>query len=125
MSTNNKKYNFELDQKEKTFVIEVWGVYQEADAEAFMEEYNKQVNMINPANYRLIVDSVELKTSKQDMLPMLKQCLKMYKNEGFKEIVMVTPDSHTAKVQLKRTTEDCGLDCEFSDNIKAGKQKVI
>ncbi|WP_068621002.1 hypothetical protein [Paenibacillus tuaregi] len=109
---------FEKKQAEKALAITVSGFMKPDEAEAFLKEYNEHINSINPAEYTLIIDSTNLAVSKQDMLPVLEGCFKLYMSNGFKKIMMVNPSSVVAKNQMHKLAETIAYTGIFVDSLE-------
>ncbi len=51
------------------------------------------------------------------MIPILENCIKMYKATGFKNIVSTPPSSAIAAMQLKRLLSSLNVDIEFVSDL--------
>jgi len=102
-----------LDKGKKELDVKVWGMYEEKDAESFMEEFQKIVSTIQPSQYILSFDCKELKVSTRDMVPMLESCFKMYKDLNFKKVIINAGNNATLKMQFTRIARNSGLDVEI------------
>jgi len=108
-----KKHELSLDRIKKEVNIRIWGMYGPEDANSFVEDFTKLVSTIPTSEFILSFDANELKVSIQAMLPMLEGCFKMYKELGFKKIIVKIENNVTLKMQLKRIGKTTGLDIEI------------
>ena len=83
-----------------------------------MDDYNRKINSINPSEYNFVICGKDLKTSRQDMLPILEQCLKMYKDSKFKRYYSSKPTSPTCFLQLKKLLDKVGIDMNFDETVE-------
>lgn len=111
-------FKFEKKQAEKALVITVGGFMKPDEAEAFLKEYEENVNSIQPSEYKLIIDSTDLAVSKQDMLPVLEGCFNLYMSNGFKKILMVNPSSVIAKNQMQKLAQSISYTGIFMDTME-------
>ena len=51
------------------------------------------------------------------MLPVLKNCISMYKDTGFKKVVSTLPKSSTAAMQLKKVIKEMNFDATFINSM--------
>lgn len=110
---SHSKYDITWDNEKKAIVMEVRGFFKPEDGESFIKDYNSMIAKVNPSEYTLVVDPEDLKTSSQDMIPVLKGCFELYKSSGFKEVLMVTPTSAISTMQLKNIQKETGVKMEF------------
>lgn len=110
-------YKIEKKEAEKQIFITVGGFFKPEDGEAFLADYNKHVNSVQPSNYTLVVDSTDLSASKADMLPILEGCFKLYMSNGFKKIIMINPSSVISKMQMKKLATSISFTGEFVDTL--------
>jgi hypothetical protein len=104
-----KKFDMSLDKIKKVLNIRIWGMYTPDDANAFVEEFTKVASSVQAAEFILNFDAQELAVSKQEMLPMLEGCFKMYKTLGFKKVIANVGKNATLKMQLSRVGRNSGL----------------
>lgn len=112
-------FKVEVNQSKKILFITVGGFFKEDEGMAFLDEYNKAVKSITPSTYTLALEGESLSTSKTDMLPVLENCMKMYKHTGFKRIVSTQPSSASAFMQLKRLLSEINLKVDFVSNLSS------
>ncbi len=107
-----KKYEMTLNKGMKEIAIEVWGMYGTDDAKSFAEDFIKLVSTIHTSEFLLWFDAEKLKVSNQSMVPVIEGSFKMYKNLGFKKIVITVGSNVALKMQLKKIARTAGLDIE-------------
>lgn len=117
-------FKIELNKIKKVLTITVGGFFKEEEGRDFLQDYQSKVNSIKPAEYALIVDGTDLSTSKQDMLPVLSNCMSLYKGTGFKKALGVYPKSVTASIQLKKVASQIGLPMEFGKTVDEVMGKI-
>ncbi|MEW8994368.1 hypothetical protein [Clostridium sp.] len=110
-------YKVEVNNAKKILFIAVGGFFQEEDGKNFLNDYNNAVKSINPSNFTLALESSDLSTSKAEMIPILENCIKMYKATGFKNIVSTPPKSAIAAMQLKRLLSSLNVDIQFISDL--------
>lgn len=110
---SHSKYDISWDKEKKVILMDVRGFFKPEDGESFIKDYNSIVSKIKPSEYTLVVDPEDLRTSSQDMLPVLKGCFELYESSGFKEVLMITPTSAISAMQLKNVQKDTGVRMEF------------
>jgi len=108
-----KKHELALNKSKKEVNIRIWGMYGPDDAKSFVEDFTALISTIQPSEYILRFDANELKVSIQTMLPMLESCFNMYKDLGFKKVIIKIENNVTLKMQLKRIGKTTGLDIEI------------
>jgi len=106
-------YKVEVNNAKKVLFITVGGFFQEEDGKNFLNDYNNAVK----SSFTLALESSELSTSKAEMIPILENCIKMYKATGFKNIVSTPPSSAIAAMQLKRLLSSLNVDIEFVSDL--------
>ncbi|WP_166243540.1 hypothetical protein [Paenibacillus turpanensis] len=109
---------FDNKAAEKKLVITVSGFIREEEGEAFLNDYNRHIGMIKPAEYTLIVDSTGLSASKPEMLPVLEGCFRLYMSNGFKKILMVRPSSTISKIQMEKLAKSIDYTGIFVDKLE-------
>lgn len=115
ITTANNKYELKLDKTKKILFAKAFGSLGPADANAFVSDYNIILKGANATDLELQFDCKELKVSGKDiqsgvdMTNMLKSCLEMYKNSGFKKIVFDCEKNLVVKMQLQRLGKEASL----------------
>jgi len=108
-----KKHELALNKSKKEVNIRIWGMIGPDDAKSFVEDFTALVSTIQTSEYTLSFDANELKVSIQAMLPMLESCFKMYKDLGFKKVIIKIENNVTLRMQIKRIAKTTGLDIEM------------
>lgn len=115
MTTNDKKFEMNLDKTKKIMFAKAFGSFGPADANGFVSDYTALLKTVNAKEYELQFNCKELKVSGKDvksgtdMTNMLKGCLEMYKNEEFKSILFDCTKNIVLKMQLNRLCKEAGL----------------
>lgn len=107
------KHEISLDKANKELKVKVWGMFEPEDATSFLVDFKKTVSTIQPSEFVLSFDTGELKVSKQEMMPMLEGCFKMYKDLAFRKVSIGTKDNTILKMQLNRIAKKIELDIEL------------
>lgn len=102
-------YNFNVNRATKKFDVKVEGSFSQTDALNFINDYNAHTGTINPAEYIIDLDCTELNVTGQDVIPMLEQCYKMYKESGFSNVIFKIKSNPILKMQLGRVARSTGL----------------
>lgn len=97
---------FQLDHKHKFFIITLGGFAASEQASNFVDALKKEVSKIDVNQFTLVVDSTELRTFRQEILPVLEQSYALYMTLGFKKILMIKPSRVTPRLQLKRIAKN-------------------
>jgi len=104
---------FDLRPQEKVINVMIEGMFTPQNAVDFIAEYQKNVAGIKPSEFALVFDATNLKVSTQEVLPMLENCMQLYKQTGFEKIVVNMGSSAIVKNQVMRVVEKVGLlNCE-------------
>ncbi|HWJ77647.1 MAG TPA: hypothetical protein VNR61_06190 [Niallia sp.] len=101
-------YKISTNTTNKTVELYVKGKAKEADLLEFINEYNKTVNSIQPSQYDLIVDCLEMDLEKQEMIDKLSAVFIMYKETGFKNIIFKVKKANLQK-QLSEVARMSGF----------------
>lgn len=117
-------FKIELNNIKKVLTITVGGFFKEEEGKAFLQEYQKSVGSIKPADYSLVVDGTELLISKQEMVPILENCMMLYKRTGFKKSFGVYPKSPSSAMQLRKVAEKIQLPMEFGSTVGEVLRKI-
>jgi hypothetical protein len=108
-----KKYEMFVDKIKKILSIRIWGMFEPEDANSFVEDLMKTVSLLQASEFTLSFDAEELKVSKQEMVPMLEGCFKMYKEIGFNRVIANLGNSAILKSQISRVARNAGLSIEI------------
>lgn len=110
-------FKIEVNTSKKQVLITVGGFFKEEEGGNFLKDYNTKMKSITPSTYTLALNSEELLASRPDMLPIMKQCMTLYKETGFKEIISNLPTSKISEIQLKKAIDEVGVKINFVKNI--------
>lgn len=103
-----------LKNEDKKMDVMVEGMFTSQNAMDFITDYQKNISGIKAAEYELVFDATKLKVSTQEVLPLLENCMQLYKQASFKKIKINMGDSAVVKGQVKRVAEKVGLpNCEI------------
>lgn len=104
---------FNLNHEEKTLNVMIEGMFTQQNALDFIADYQKNIAGIKTNEFILAFDAKNLKVSTQEVLPMLENCVQLYKQTGFMKIIMNMGSSAIVRSQIKRVIEKVGiLNCE-------------
>jgi len=107
-------YKIDLKHEQKTMDVLVEGMFTSENALAFITDYNKNISCINTTEFALVFDGTNLKITTQEVLPLLENCFQLYKQAGFRKIVMKMGSSVIVKNQARRVIDKVGLlNCEI------------
>lgn len=120
----NEMYSMKTDTVKKRFIVELKGFFQLEKAEQFVKDYNLALAQFNPAEYSFLTDCRLLAVFKPEILPILTQCYALYTSSGFNKIVIVEPESISAKSQIKRIAKQCNLIAIFVPSLIAAEQEL-
>lgn len=110
-------YEIKYEQDKKVLHIIVSGFFKEEDGLGFLNNYNENLSKINAKDVTLIIESQDLKTSSPDMLSIMKNCYQLYNSSGFKNMIIVLPESPTAEIQAKRIAQNAGYIGKFAKTL--------
>lgn len=105
------------DDENNALVIKLSGFAQKDKAASFVSIYQDAVSKVTPSTINLIIDSTELKTFHQEILPVLTKSYELYMSSGFKKVIMVNPKDIAAKMQLARVARSAQFNGVFVDSI--------
>jgi anti-anti-sigma regulatory factor len=103
-------FSFSPNPAANTLGVMVEGTFSQEDAGRFIQDYNERVSKFDPASYEIVLDCTKLNVSSPDVLPMLEQCYKMYKESGFKKVVFTIAKNPILKMQLGRVARSTKLE---------------
>lgn len=104
------QFTMQVDRGRKRFDVMVGGWFTPEDAMNYIADYQKSVVTFNPKEYAISLDCHELKVSPVEMIPLLQQCMEMYKQSGFQKIIINVGNSAIVKMQINRIAKVVGLD---------------
>lgn len=102
-------FNIQLDQAKKVMKVQVEGTFSQEDAMSSVEAYQKSTSGINVPDYEIDIDGTKLNVSAPDTIPMMEACFRLYKNDGFKKIIMRISKNPVLKMQLNRVARGVQL----------------
>jgi len=98
-------YNIEINKSKELLIIKGMGLYNESELHKFIHEFKSKVSSINPKDYKLILDTTELKTSQQSSMSIMNDIMNLYFNTPFRGRFYLRPESRIASMQMKRMTD--------------------
>ncbi|WML52255.1 hypothetical protein RCG17_23175 [Neobacillus sp. PS3-12] len=102
-------FNFRINQSKKVFDVTVAGSFNETDALNFINQYKTRTATIKPTEYIIDLDCTELNVTNPDVVPMLEQCYKMYRESGFSKVSFKIKKNPILKMQLSRIARNTQL----------------
>jgi hypothetical protein len=102
-------FSMSTNRTNNVFEVMVEGTFSQEDAMAFITEYNQEVASFQPEDYVIQLDCTKLNVSSPDVLPMLEQCYRMYKETGFQKVTFTISKNPVLKMQLGRVARNTGL----------------
>lgn len=79
------------------------------EAEKFQKEFGALVASINAAEFELEIDSTDMNVLTPDMATRLEGAMALYKQAGFKKILVKLQNSPVLKMQVSRIARQAGL----------------
>jgi hypothetical protein len=106
---NIGKHTIDVKKGTKEITIILEGAFDEQATQAFVNDFKAEMGKINPSEYVITFDASNFNVLKQEMIPVLEGCFKLYKELNFKEIKMIlgTP---VLNMQVNRVARMAGLD---------------
>lgn len=80
-----------------------------ADAERFQKEFVAVVASITPAQFDLEIDSTHMNVLTPDLAARLEGAMVMYKQAGFKRVLVKLQNTPVLKMQVSRVARQAGL----------------
>jgi len=111
--TTTDGFKFNLDKIAKKVTIEVIGSFVPEKEKEFMDNYTRISSEINPSEYTLFLDSTSMNIVTQSYVDKLGATFGLYKQTGFKNVLMKLSASAVVKMQLNRLAKNAGLDFEI------------
>jgi hypothetical protein len=106
-------YNITVDNNKKIFRVETYESFSKEEGEKCLKEFKQKISIISPKEYNLVMVGNNTKTSQQQELHDLQECLNRYAKCGFKNIYGILPKSPTAAMQLKRVVKDSNINVKL------------
>lgn len=79
------------------------------EAENFMRDFKQTVASIKASDFELIIDSVKMNVLTQELTDKLTQTMSIYKQAGFKKIIIEIQNNAVLKMQVSRVMRQAGL----------------
>jgi predicted transcriptional regulator len=95
-------YNFQLVPNERVFLITMGGLISDQESHKYMEDLLRKLKTFNTSEYYLVIDTQELKTSKQDMLDQVKEGIELLVSTPFKGRYNIVSKALVTNMQAKR-----------------------
>ncbi len=83
------KHTIDVKSSTKEITVILEGAFEEQDTQIFVKDFNNEMGKINPSEYEILFDASRFKVLKQEMIPVLESCFKIYKALDFKKIKMI------------------------------------
>jgi hypothetical protein len=106
-----------VDFNNNTFIVEASGLFNNEIAQKFINEYYRQVKMINPSDFYLIINCKELLPVAEDNYQYFKEVIKMYIETNFKKRFCVVMNSTELFSQIMQLDPVNFLRYIFLDSI--------
>lgn len=109
-------FNIDIDRTNNIFKAKVEGTFSPEDGMESVKAYQTSLASITPSEYEIHIDCTELNVSSPSTLPILEGCFQMYKQDGFKKVVLTLAKNPILKMQLGRVARTVGLEnCEINE----------
>lgn len=99
--------NVKSATKEITVILE--GDFDEPATQSFLNDFNAEMGKIDPSEYGILFDASKFSVMKQDMIPVLEGCFRLYKGLNFKTIKMILGNP-ILNMQVNRVAKLAQLD---------------
>lgn len=97
-------YKFEVKSEDNIVLITFEGLLSQKDGCRVFEDLSRKLKTFDTSKYNLIVDTQELKASKQDSVDNIKRTIELFVKTPFKGRYNVVPKSIIADLQAKRVS---------------------
>lgn len=106
-----QKFKFNHNMADKKIEVIVQGLFNAHDGMNYVNEYSRIVKRIDASDYDLNFDCTKLSVTAANVVEMLEDCFKMYKEDGFKMVRFRIPEKNSAtlKMQFNRLARSVGL----------------
>lgn len=101
--------NYKLTPSANELDISFEGSFTPDDAKHFVEDFNKAVAAVNPADCHLNLDGSKLAISPAQMVDLLRSCFVLYKNAGFQHVTLNPGSNAVLRMQVNRLAKEAGL----------------
>ncbi len=109
-------YIIKVDEKEKVFSIIMSGFMTESESKAYIRDFKLNVRSILPSQYSIIVDTQDMKTASQNLIPLMLEAQELIVTTPFKKRYSIMPKSAVAEGQIERVGKE---DNVFDNTILA------
>lgn len=106
---NEAKHTINVKNETKEIVVILEGTFNEQTTQSFVKDFNSEMGKIVPSAYEILFDASKFNVMKQEMIPMLEGCFKLYKTLNFREIKMILGNP-ILNMQVNRVARIAGLD---------------
>lgn len=106
-------YTMSINPVKKEMLIVIVGNFTTEQAQQFVKDYNSKVSTIKANDYVLHLDGKDLNVVTPDLVASLEACYALYKNSGFKKVIIEIRKTAILKMQLSRIARKVGLDAEI------------
>lgn len=106
---NEAKHTVNVKNGTKEIVVILEGIFDEQATQKFVQDFNIEMRKIDPSAYEILFDASKFNVMKQEMIPLLEGCFKLYKTLNFREIKMIL-GSPILNLQVNRVARIAGLD---------------
>jgi hypothetical protein len=95
------KYSMELDPQKKIFSIYAEGSFSAELGQKYVEEFVQKSNSIEPTDWILTIDVINLNTVGNDAAKILMEVLKLYLSFPYKKRYITTIRNSICNIQVK------------------------
>ena len=107
MAVAQGSYKVTVDKVKKVLKLEFSGFFRKGEGEAFYGEYEDAKKQLNKSETTLLIDGKDLQTFTPDKK---EANIAFYKDyAGFKEVLIVAPESAVARIQLESYLKEAGV----------------
>lgn len=94
-------FSIHVNEEAKIMKVSVEGRFSPEDGMASIEAYHDNVAGIYIPDFIIDIDCTRLDITAPESLPHLGHCFELYKNDGFKKVILRVADNPIIKMQLK------------------------
>lgn len=99
-------YKLELNPNEKVFLITMSGLLSKEEGDRYLTDLQRKLKTFNTSEYYLVVNTQELKASKQDSIDNIKNSIELIVTTPFKGLYNIVPKSVITSSQAKRVVKN-------------------
>ncbi|OPJ56812.1 hypothetical protein [Alkalithermobacter paradoxus] len=93
-------YKIEIIEDRKVILVTVGGYFNETQGKELLEEYKKTTKIYKLKQYSLILDPGGLKSSYEDIAPIIRNSFKTFIKSGFKNIIIIEKETFLDDMKL-------------------------